>query len=124
LKNNYKTAIETNGSINIKDLIEYESLLISFDVKCPSSNMHKKIQLKNIKLLRKDDLMKFVIDSKEDYNYAKNIIKKYKPNCDVFFQPVWGRNPKKLAEWIIDDKLNVRFSLQLHKLIWDEKKGV
>ncbi len=124
LKKKYYVVIETNGSIIIKNLLKYKLLLISLDIKCPSSNMVKKINLKNIDLLRKDDQIKFVIKSKEDYIYAKNIVSKYKPKCDVFFQPVWGENLKKIAEWIISDRLNVKLSLQLHKIIWGLKKRV
>lgn len=125
LEKKYSIIIETNGSINIDNLIDYKSLIISLDIKCPSSNMNKKCKLKNINLLRKDDQIKFVIKNIEDYMYAKKILQDYKPNCDVFFQPVWGENPKKLAEWIINDRLNVKFGLQLHKIIWrSKKKGI
>jgi 7-carboxy-7-deazaguanine synthase len=86
--------------------------------------MHKKNRLDNIELIRKHDQIKFVIKNKDDYTYAKNIYYIYKPTCEVFFQPVWGRNHKKIAEWIISDGLNVRLNLQLHKLIWGLKKGV
>ena len=124
LKKKYYVVIETNGSINIKNLLKYKSLLISLDIKCPSSNMQKKSQLKNINLLKKDDQLKFVIKNKEDYNYAKYIVNEYKPVCEVFFQPVWGENPNKLAKWIISDRLNVKLSLQLHKIIWGLNRRV
>ena len=86
--------------------------------------MAKKIKLENINFLKKEDQIKFVIKNKEDYIYAKNIIRKYKPICDIFFQPVWGENPKKIAEWIIKDRLYVKLSLQLHKILWGVEKGV
>jgi len=123
LKKDYKIYLETNGSINIKKLSNKKSLIISLDIKCPSSKMHEKNNFKNISLLKKDDQLKFVIDDKNDYNYAKKIIDKYKPICTVFFQPVWGTNPSNLAEWIIHDGLNVKLGLQLHKIMWGEKKG-
>ena len=123
LKKNYKIYIETNGSINIKKLSYKKSLIISLDIKCPSSNMHEKTYFKNISFLRKDDQLKFVIKDKDDYNYAKKIVNKYKPICPVFFQPVWGTNPSDLADWIICDGLNVKLGLQLHKIIWGEKRG-
>jgi len=123
LKKDYKIYLKTNGSINIKKLSNKKSLIISLDIKCPSSKMHEKNNFKNISLLKKDDQLKFVIDDKNDYNYAKKIIDKYKPICTVFFQPVWGTNPSNLAEWIIHDGLNVKLGLQLHKIMWGEKKG-
>ena len=124
LEKKYSIIIETNGSINIDNLIDYKSLIISLDIKCPSSNMVKKCKLKNINRLRKDDQIKFVIKNIEDYMYAKKILKEYKPTCDVFFQPVWGENPKKLAEWIINDRLNVKLGLQLHNIIWGLKRRI
>ena len=124
LEKKYSIIIETNGSINIDNLIDNKSLIISLDIKCPSSNMVKKCKLKNINMLRKDDQIKFVIKNIEDYMYAKKILKEYKPTCDVFFQPVWGENPKKLAEWIINDRLNVKLGLQLHNIIWGLKRRI
>jgi 7-carboxy-7-deazaguanine synthase len=124
LEKNYNIIVETNGSISIDNLIKYNSLIISLDIKCPSSNMAKKIKLENINFLKKEDQIKFVIKNKEDYIYAKNIIRKYKPICDIFFQPIWGENPKKIADWIIKDRLNVKLSLQIHKILWGVEKGV
>ena len=123
LKRDYDICLETNGSINIEKLSNKKSLLISLDIKCPSSNMHEKADLKNLLLLRKDDQLKFVIKDKEDYNYAKKIVNEYNPICTVFFQPVWGTNPMDLADWITSDGLNVKLGLQIHKVIWgDERK--
>jgi 7-carboxy-7-deazaguanine synthase len=124
LTNNYFVIIETNGSVNIKKLIEFKSLIISLDIKCPSSKMDKEMDFNNIGLLKKEDQIKFVIKNKQDYNYAKDIINKFKPKCDIFVQPVWGENPKKIAEWIISDNLNVKLGLQLHKIIWGSKRRV
>jgi 7-carboxy-7-deazaguanine synthase len=124
LRKKYTVCLETNGSINIKKLAGKKSLLISLDIKCPSSGSHTQMNMKNIMYLSKKDQLKFVIKTKEDYNYAKKILEKYNPACTVFFQPVWGANPKKLASWILNDALSVRLSLQLHKIIWGTKRGV
>jgi len=123
LKSNYKITIETNGSKSIKYLTNKDGLMISLDIKCPSSNMYKKMIFENTLLLKEKDQLKFVIKNKTDYEYAKKILKKYKPDCPVFFQPVWGINPKKIAKWIIEDGLEVKLGLQLHKIIWDDYKG-
>jgi len=122
IKKGYKICLETNGSKNLEELANKKSLMISLDIKCPSSKMHEKMQLENINLLEQKDQLKFVVKNKEDYNYAKKLINKYKPVCSVFFQPVWKINPKELAEWIINDGLNVQMSLQLHKILWGKKK--
>jgi len=124
LKKNYKICLETNGSIKIKNITGKKSLMISLDIKCPSSVMHEKMCLENLSLLKKDDQVKFVIENKKDYNYAKEILCKYKPVCTVFFQPVWGSDPKHLSDWILKDGLNAKLGLQIHKIIWGDKKGV
>jgi len=121
---NYKICLETNGSISIKKLVGKKSLTISLDIKCPSSGSQEQMNMKNICYLSKKDQLKFIIKNKKDYDYAKKILKKYNPPCTVFFQPVWGTNPKKLASWILNDELPVRLALQLHKIIWGEKRGV
>lgn len=123
LKKDYEICLETNGSMNIEKLSNKRSLLISLDIKCPSSNMHDKVDLKNISLLRKDDQLKFVIKDKNDYDYAKKIVNESNPICTVFFQPVWGTNPRDLAKWITSDGLNVKLGLQIHKVIWSDTRG-
>ncbi|MDH7507293.1 MAG: radical SAM protein [Candidatus Thermoplasmatota archaeon] len=124
LKKRYKICVETNGSMSIEKLLKKKTLMISLDIKCPSSSMHKNNFLENINFLRKHDQLKFVIKNKNDYEYAKKILETYKPACTVFLQPVWGKNPKNLAEWIINDGLNAKLGLQIHKIIWGEKRKV
>jgi 7-carboxy-7-deazaguanine synthase len=124
LKKGYKIIIETNGSLSIEKLVDKKSLMISLDIKCPSSNMYENNYLENINFLKKGDQIKFVIKNKKDYEYAKGILEKYKPLCTIFFQPVWGKNPKILTKWIINDGLNVKLGLQIHKIIWGEKREV
>lgn len=123
IQNNYNISIETNGSIDIIHLTKYDNVIISLDIKCPSSNMSGKMVFNNILYLREKDQLKMIIKNRNDYEYAKKIIKNYKIKCPIFLQPVWGENPKKLANWILQDNLNVILSLQLHKLIWGLKKG-
>jgi 7-carboxy-7-deazaguanine synthase len=123
-KTNYKIILETNGSINIKSIAAYNNVIISLDIKCPSSNMKDKMIFDNLRYLRKEDQLKFIIMNKEDYNYAKNFVNNNKIICSIYFQPVEGLKFKNLAEWILKDNLNVKFGLQLHKIIWNNKKGV
>ena len=123
LKESYTIGIETNGSINIKPIIEKEKLMISCDIKCPSSKMHKEMVFENIQMLEKKDQLKLIIQDKKDYDYAKKIIQKYRPKCTVFFQPVYNTNITKLAEWILEDNLDVKLGLQIHKILWGETKG-
>ena len=86
--------------------------------------MYKKMHLDNISLLSNNDQLKFVIGNKDDYGYAKKIIKKHMPKCNVFFQPVWGTNPKNLSTWILNDGLKVKLGLQLHKILFGDKRRV
>lgn len=124
LKKNYKICIETNGSLNIEKLVNKKNLMISLDIKCPSSDMYKKMRLENIYLLTKKDQIKFVINDRTDYNYAKTLIRKYKPNCTIFMQSVWGSDTRELARWILEDGINAKISMQIHKIIWGDIRGV
>lgn len=120
----YSVIVETNGSLKIDPLKDKKKLIISLDIKTPSSKMHEKMFLKNINILTKKDQIKFVITNKKDFEFAKKIIHKFEPKCDVFFQPVWKTNSERLAKWILEDNLEVKLGLQIHKIIWGDKKGV
>lgn len=124
LEKSYHVIVETNGSILITPIIKHApNIMISLDVKCPSSGMQNNMQWENLKALRKEDQLKCVIANKKDYEFAKNIIKTYQPSCQLFLQPVWGTDPKKLAQWILDDGLSARLGLQLHKILWKNARG-
>jgi 7-carboxy-7-deazaguanine synthase len=122
IDNNYKIILETNGSLDISNLRRYKNTIISLDIKCPSSKMHNKMKMGNINFLRKKDQLKFVIFDRNDYDYARDVIKKHSPNCLIFFQPVWGTNSKNLAKWILKDGLDIQMGLQLHKIIWGNER--
>ncbi len=124
LKRKYVLCMETNGSIDIKKLARKKSLMISLDIKCPSSNMYEKMIFSNLACLTFNDQLKFVIQNRGDYTYAKKTVKKYKPLGTIFFQPVWEASLKDLSSWILDDGLDVRIGLQMHKIIWGDRKGV
>jgi len=122
----YEVMLETGGSLSIKDVDP--RVMIIMDLKCPSSGMMKKNFYENIDYLKPTDELKFVIGSREDYDWMKEIIKKYKPGkrfkilVSVVFDEL---EPVTLVEWVLQDKLNVRFQLQMHKFIWDPAaKGV
>ncbi|MCG6913766.1 7-carboxy-7-deazaguanine synthase, partial [bacterium BMS3Abin03] len=101
---------------------------IIMDLKCPSSGMLKKNIYENVNYLKSSDELKFVIGNREDYDWAKGIIVKYDlmGKCSILFSVVFGElEPITLVNWILEDKLNVRFQLQMHKYIWHpETKGV
>ena len=97
-------------------------------MKCPSSGMMKKNLYENLNFLKKTDELKFVIGIRKDYDWAKEIISKYDliGKCSMLFSVVFGElEPVTLVNWILEDKLDVRFQLQMHKYIWHpETKGV
>jgi len=125
-KNHFKVYIETNGSLNI-DILP-KGIIRIVDIKCPGSGMGQKTDWKNIKRLKHKDEVKFIISSKRDYEWAREITKKHKivDKTTVLFSLAYGNlKPKTLARWILKDGLDVRLHLQLHKIIWPEKsRGV
>ena len=117
-------SVETSGAIPIENTPCVDNLRIVLDIKCPSSEMHEKMEFSNIELLGPGDELKLVIADKKDYEYAKGIVEKYKPICSIVMQPVWGNEIKELVEWVLDDNLNARVLPQLHTIVWGEKRGV
>jgi 7-carboxy-7-deazaguanine synthase len=121
-KNHFNVYIETNGSQNI-DILP-KGIVRIVDIKCPGSGMEQEMDWKNIKRLTCNDEVKFIISSKRDYEWAKEITKKYKivDRTTVLFGLAHGKlKPKTLAGWILKDGLDVRLQLQLHKIVWPDK---
>lgn len=122
----FKVLIETGGSLPIKDIDQRVKVIM--DLKCPSSGMEKKNLYENINYLKPKDELKFVIGNREDYEWTKEIISKFSldKKCEILCSVVFGKlEPVQLVNWILEDKLNVRFQLQMHKFIWHpETKGV
>ena len=122
----YNVMLETGGSLTIKEVDKRVKIIM--DLKCPSSNMIEKNFYENIQYLKENDEVKFVIGNREDYDWSKIIINDYKlsDTNTVLFSNVFDKlEPITLAEWILQDNLQVRFQIQLHKYIWDPmKRGV
>lgn len=118
-----RVLIETSGSHDISPI---DSRVIRImDLKCPGSGEEKRNRYSNIDHLRPQDEVKFVITDRVDYDWAKAKLTEFNlsSHCAVLFSPVWGRiEPRQLVEWILADKLPVRFQLQAHKYIWDPKQ--
>ena len=120
---NYKVLLETNGSYSFEDIQDINFAAI-VDYKCPGSitNVHYQFRADD---LRNTDELKFVLSSRGDYEWAKKTARGF--GCmKINFSPVWGvLEPSDLAKWILEDSLNVRLQVQLHKIIWPEtKRGV
>jgi 7-carboxy-7-deazaguanine synthase len=122
----FEVLLETGGSLPIKDVDPKVKIIM--DLKCPSSGMIKKNLYENINFLKPADELKFVIGTREDFDWAKEIIKQHDLNNknEILFSVVFEElEPLTLVNWILEDKLNVRFQLQMHKFIWDPAaKGV
>ncbi|MBA3046226.1 MAG: radical SAM protein [Candidatus Thermoplasmatota archaeon] len=119
----YLVTLETNGSKNLEALECSEALMISMDVKCPGSGQSDKMDLSNLELLGPTDQLKFVVSDRTDYEYARDMIKKYHPICAVVMTPVWGVDIAEVIKWVLKDKLDVRVLPQLHKLVWGDERG-
>lgn len=116
----YQVMLETGGSLPINNVDP--RVMIIMDFKTPSSGMLKKNLYENIDFIKSTDEIKFVIGNKEDYDWSKVIIEKFNltDKCNIIFSVVFGElEPVTLVEWILEDRLNVRFQLQMHKFIWN-----
>jgi 7-carboxy-7-deazaguanine synthase len=126
INDGYRVLVETNGSIDIRELDR--RAIIILDIKTPGSGMSDKMNFSNLYYLRQEDEVKFVLTDRNDYEWSKAIVEKYKliDKCHVLFSPAYGiLHPQALAKWLIEDKLGVRLNLQLHKYIYgSEQRGV
>ena len=119
--------IETSGAHDIGPIDPRVHRIV--DLKTPGSGMCDRNLWSNIPLLEKRDEVKFVIGSREDYEWSREQVLKHNlaERCGcVLFSPIFGRiEPRDIVDWMVADKLPVRFQLQMHKFIWDPKqKGV
>ena len=121
INNGYEVLMETNGSLDI-NLVSRQCIRI-MDIKCPSSGESHHFFMENLAKLENSDQVKFVIENREDYEYAREIVGHMKSRSltisSVNFSPVFGQlEPENLAEWILADHLACRLHLQIHKYIW------
>lgn len=120
----YVVSLETSGAIDVSSVDP--RIIKVMDLKTPSSGEISRNLYDNIKYLTKNDQIKFVIGSSEDYDWSKQIVSQYNltNTCEVLFSPVAGQqDATELAEKILHDKLPVRFQIQLHKLLWNDARG-
>lgn len=124
LSRSYHVTLETNGSLPLDEVPCNEMLMISMDLKCPSSGMWDQMLMENIEVLSPYDQLKFVIAGDEDMDHVREVLGTYDVNCPVIVTPVGGMDLRPLAEWALDNRLQVRVLPQLHKIIWGERRGV
>jgi 7-carboxy-7-deazaguanine synthase len=117
-------SLETSGAIDIAPVDRRVSRIV--DIKTPDSAESARNLWSNIELLTAHDQLKFVICSRADYDWAKAQLSERRLNerCEVLFSPSYGQiSARELADWIVADRLAVRFQMQLHKQLWGEEQG-
>lgn len=120
----YEVSLETSGAIDIGPVDPRVSRVL--DIKTPDSKEAHRNLWSNLPLLTARDQIKFVICSREDYEWSKAIVAEHGLTavCAVMFSPSFHQvRPRDLADWIVADRLPVRFQLQLHKILWDDEPG-
>lgn len=119
-------SLETSGAMSIADIDPRVSVVM--DLKTPGSGESHRNLADNIPLLKKGDQIKFVLCSREDYEWARFKIEELQlvgRVADILFSPSYEViSPRELADWIIEDRLSVRMQIQLHKYLWGDVPGV
>ncbi|HWP01263.1 MAG TPA: 7-carboxy-7-deazaguanine synthase QueE [Methylococcus sp.] len=120
----FSVSLETGGAHDISEVDPRVVRVV--DVKTPGSGEVSRNRYQNFEKLRDSDQVKFVITGEEDYSWSVKTMNEFRlaARCEVLFSPVTEvLDPTRLAEWILRDRLPVRFQLQLHKILWGEAPG-
>ena len=117
-------SLETSGALDVSAVDPRVSRVV--DIKTPGSAEAVRNRLENLPLLTVRDQIKFVICNREDYDWAKAMVAEHGlvKRCTVFFSPSKSEiSARQLADWIVEDRLPVRFQMQLHKILWNDEPG-
>ena len=120
----FEVSLETSGALDVTGVDPRVSIVL--DLKTPGSSEVARNRLDNLPLLAAKDQIKFVLCSRADYDWAKAMVSEHglAERCEVLFSPSFGQvAARELADWIIKDRLPVRFQLQLHKQLWGDEPG-
>ncbi len=119
----FAVSLETSGAMDVAAVDPRVSRVV--DLKTPGSGEDGRNRLANLELLNAHDQLKIVVCSRADYEWARELLRAHSPlQCQVLMSPSWGQvEPRTLAEWILEDRLVVRFQLQLHKVLWGNEPG-
>lgn len=120
----YEVSLETSGAIDIAAVDPRVARVV--DLKTPGSGEQARNRLQNIALLTQRDQLKFVLCDRVDYDWAREMLLEHDltARCEVLFSPSYGQLPaRELAEWMLADRLPVRFQIQLHKMLWNDEPG-
>lgn len=117
--------LETSGGVSTRGVDARVHTIL--DVKTPSSGEDERNVWANLETLQRHDEVKFCIASELDYRFSVEVMQRHRlwEKCTVLFSPVTpGVAPADLADWVVADRLPVRFQVQLHKVLWGDRAGV
>ena len=120
----YRVSLETSGAMDISEVDARVTRVV--DVKTPASGEVERNRYENLDRMRADEQVKFVICSREDFEWSRDLIKQQSlhERCTVLFSPSHEQvEPRDLAQWILDERLPVRLQVQLHKYLWGNAPG-
>ena len=120
----FSVSLETSGALDVSAVDSRVSRVI--DVKTPDSNEASRNRIENFAHLTIRDQLKFVICSRADYDWSKDFLRTHglTDRCRILFSPSYTeQSPTMLADWILADRLPVRFQMQLHKILWGDVPG-
>ena len=120
----YQVTLETSGAIDVRKVNPKVSRVV--DIKTPDSGEAGRNLWENLDVLTDHDQLKFVICSRGDYDWAVSEIRSrgLEQKFEILFSPVWGQvDAAELADWVLQDRVNVRMQLQLHKILWGDEPG-
>ena len=120
----YRVSLETSGALDVAEVDPRVSRVV--DLKTPDSAEAARNRWENLPLLTAHDQIKFVICSRGDYEWARDVVAEHRlaERCDVLFSPSKDQiAARDLADWIVADRLPVKFQMQLHKLLWNDEPG-
>jgi 7-carboxy-7-deazaguanine synthase len=120
----YSVSLETSGALDVARVDPRVSRVV--DLKTPESGEGKRNMLENLDVLTSHDQLKFVLCSRADYEWARDLLRERAAQlpAQVLFSPAWGQvEPRDLADWILADRLPVRLQVQLHKYLWGSEPG-
>lgn len=120
----FRVSLETSGAMDVSNVDPRVTRVV--DVKTPLSGEAERNRLENLDLLRADEQVKFVICSRADFEWSRDLVRERRlhERCTVLFSPSAAQvDARELAQWILDERLPVRFQVQLHKYLWGDTPG-
>lgn len=120
----FRVSLETSGALDISHVDKRVTIVM--DIKTPGSGELNRNRWENLEHLKSDDQIKFVLCDRGDYEWARDILSEHDltRRVSVLFSPAWAQGiDQSLAEWILEDRIEVRFQMQLHKILWGEIPG-